>query len=309
MGSVQKMASSDQAIIFSIETDSFLSSPLVEKSLDKKWLDLAEVLLGENRNNRQQKLSDFKTVLYADPKLSKFMTPTLLQSNTYLNIYLRAGAWDVTAALAVLNNFYSLGLNYKPYVEMSFPSKLGHVWREQLNTVCEKRDKFGRRVLLMRLGKWDPDTIPVEHFFASVFVLLEMITREVKTQIAGLTVVIDVQGLSFKHIRNLGINEIRLASAFLQGSFPLWVRKIHIVNQPRLWSVLMNLAKPFLSENAKEGLVMHGQDLTSFHKEVPPELLWTDLGGPGAFDNTAAVAAVTGMEQHFQELVGLTLTL
>ena len=117
------MASSDQAIIFSIETDSFLSSPLVEEGLDKKWLDLAEVLLGENRNNRQQKLSDFKTVLYADPKLSKFMTPTLLQSNTYLNIYLRAGAWDVTAALAVLNNFYSLGLNYKPYVEMSFPSK------------------------------------------------------------------------------------------------------------------------------------------------------------------------------------------
>ena len=50
-------------------------------------------------------------------------------------------------------------------------------------------------------GKWDPDTIPVEHFFASVFVLLEMITREVKTQIAGLTVVIDVQGFSLKHIR------------------------------------------------------------------------------------------------------------
>ena len=163
------MASSDQTIIFSIETDSFISSPLREESLDKKWFDLAEVLLCENRDNRQKKLSDFKTVLNADPKLSKFMTPTLLQSEAYLNIYLRAGAWDVTAALAVLNNFYCLGINYKPYVEMSFPSKyclelffssiilhyfrLGHVWREQLNTICEKRDKFGRRVLLMRLGE------------------------------------------------------------------------------------------------------------------------------------------------------------
>ena len=28
-----------------------------------------------------------------------------------------------------------------------------------------------------------------------------MLTKEVKTQIAGLTVVIDVQGFSFKHIR------------------------------------------------------------------------------------------------------------
>ena len=76
---------------------------------------------------------------------------------------------------------------------------------------------FWRRVLILRLGedeyliymkttrtfpgKWDPDTIPVEQFFASTFVLLEMLTKEVKTQIAGLTMVIDVQGFSFKHIR------------------------------------------------------------------------------------------------------------
>ena len=31
--------------------------------------------------------------------------------------------------------------------------------------------------------------------------------------------------------------------------------------------------------------------------------------GSGPFDNTAAVGAVTDMEEHFQELVGLTLTL
>ena len=67
--------------------------------------------------------------------------------------------------------------------------------------------------------------------------------------------------------RNLGVNEVRLASAFLNGSFPLWVRRIHFVNQPRsflvltrslnnlyyqrIFGILMNLVKPFLSENAK----------------------------------------------------------
>jgi hypothetical protein len=55
--------------------------------------------------------------------MSKFITPNLLESDAYLIIYLRAGALDVTQALAVLNGFYSLGLNYKPYVEMSIPSK------------------------------------------------------------------------------------------------------------------------------------------------------------------------------------------
>ena len=117
------MASSDTSITFNIENDPFHSSPSSDEGLDRKWFDIAELLLSEDKNARLKKLSEFKSAINADPKFSKFMTPTLLQSDSYLYIYLRAGAWDVTAALAVLNNFYSLGINYKPYVEMSFPSK------------------------------------------------------------------------------------------------------------------------------------------------------------------------------------------
>ena len=32
---------------------------------------------------------------------------------------------------------------------------------------------------------------------------------QVKTQIAGVTVIADINGFSFKHIRNLGIDQIR----------------------------------------------------------------------------------------------------
>ena len=60
-------------------------------------------------------------------------------------------------------------------------------------------------------GRWDPDTIPVEQFYASAYVLLELMSREVKTQIAGITIVGDISGFSFKHIRNLGIEQLRQA--------------------------------------------------------------------------------------------------
>ena len=53
----------------------------------------------------------------------------------------------------------------------------------------------------MGLGQWDPDTVPVEEFYASAFVLMELVAREVKTQIAGVTVVNDVSGFGFKHIK------------------------------------------------------------------------------------------------------------
>ena len=46
-----------------------------------------------------------------------------------------------------------------------------------MNSVSETRDQFGRRVVTLKLGKWDPDVIPVEEWFASTFVLLEVLTK------------------------------------------------------------------------------------------------------------------------------------
>ncbi len=50
---------------------------------------------------------------------------------------------------------------------------------------------------------------------------------------AGVTCVADISGLGFKHIRSLGLEQIRCMAAFLTGSFPLWFRRIHIVHHPR----------------------------------------------------------------------------
>jgi hypothetical protein len=51
--------------------------------------------------------------------------------------------------------------------------------------------------------------------------------------VAGVTCVADISGLGFKHIRSLGLEQIRCMAAFLTGSFPLWFRRIHVVHHPR----------------------------------------------------------------------------
>jgi len=209
----------------------------------------------------------------------------------------------------ILTKFYSLGVDYKQYVRHSIPSKLDHVWSAVVNSVSQTRDQFGRRVVILKLGKWDPDLIPVEEWFASTFVLLEVLTKETKTQIAGLTMLLDCEGFSFKHIRNLGVNEVRLASAFLSGFFPLWVRRIHFVNQPKIFGILMGVVKPFLSDNAKDVLVFHGTNFTELHKEISLDILPKELGGNTELDNSAIVTAAKDLESHFQELIGIALTL
>ena len=108
----------------------------------------------------------------------------------------------------------------------------------------------------------------------STLKILIIFFQEVKTQIAGLTIVLDCTGFGLSHLKHLGVNEIKLASAFLSGSFPLWTRRIHFVNQPRLFAVLMNIVRPFLSENAKDVLNFHGQVfliICQFDKTVSQE--------------------------------------
>lgn len=209
----------------------------------------------------------------------------------------------------ILTKFYSLGVDYKQYVRHSIPSKLDHVWSAVVNSVSQTRDQFGRRVVILKLGKWDPDLIPVEEWFASTFVMLEVLTKETKTQIAGLTMLLDCEGFSFKHIRNLGVNEVRLASAFLSGFFPLWVRRIHFVNQPKIFGILMGVVKPFLSDNAKDVLVFHGTNFTELQKEISVDILPKELGGNTDLDNSAIVTAAKELESHFQELIAIALTL
>jgi len=278
--------------------------------LDPVWVDLAERLLKEDPRERAEKVASFRAAISAEPSLKNRMgfnnLPMDKGTEGLMVRFLRSGSWKVEEALKILMAYCSLGEEYQVYVEKAVPSGLDSVWKKRLNTMCEKRDGHGRRVYIFRLGKWDPDTLPVEEFYASAYVLLELVAREVKTQIAGVTVIADINGFSFKHIRNLGIDQIRCIAAFLTGGFPLWFRRIHVVNYPRIFNVLFNMMGPFLNERIRSNIIFHGSDLSDLHKEVAPEILPSDLGGSGDLDNTAAVATAKQLDEHYKELQRLS---
>jgi len=288
--------------VFTVEKDAFVLEADAEEGIDEKWWKLAADILEEDPLKKESLLEKFQLAIESDPFLqSQKDISQRSQDRGYLTRFLRAGSWNVESAMDVLRAYFSLGKDYTQYVSRAIPSKLNRVWSNHLNTMTEKRDKFGRRVYIFRLGQWDPDTVPVEEYYASAFVLMELVSREVKSQIAGVTVVNDVSGFGFRHIRVIGLDQIRCIAAFLTGSFPLWFNKIHIVNHPRLFNVLFNMIKPFLNDRVRENIIFHGNDLKSLHQEVCPELLPGDLGGSGELDNTAAVAAAKKLDDHFKE--------
>ena len=42
------------------------------------------------------------------------------------------------------------------YFENCLPSKLDKVFDEQINTMSESRDEYGRRLYIFRPGRWNP---------------------------------------------------------------------------------------------------------------------------------------------------------
>ena len=50
-------------------------------------------------------------------------------------------------------------------------------------------------------GNWDPAVIPPEEFLGTAFSLLQLLSKEERTMIAGVTLVLNAQGFSFKHLR------------------------------------------------------------------------------------------------------------
>ena len=63
--------------------------------------------------------------------------------------------------------------------------------------------------LKCRLGQWDPAVASSQELFTAAFTLFELLALEEKTQIAGITIVLDVSGFGFQHLKSVEIWELQ----------------------------------------------------------------------------------------------------
>ncbi|XP_073960574.1 clavesin-1-like [Choristoneura fumiferana] len=102
------------------------------------------------------------------------------------------------------------------------------------------------RLLLCRLGKWNPDTTPVEDLIRGAFLMLE-----------------------------IGIMQPKL-----QYAFPVHQRGVHVVNCSRVFETLFYVFKRLAPrDDLWRRVYFHGSDMNSLHRYIDPECLPTRYGG------------------------------
>ena len=200
------------SIKFEVTDDPFNKSPNQGDDI-QKYQRIAEVYFKETEENRSERLEEFKQSLRSQhPEWLKN-----LPTDDFLLKILRAGGFTVDGAIGVLTRYVKMMNEAPKYFSNAF-NALGtvkKVYQHQLHLMLSSRDKNGRRVYIWRPGFWDPDVMSFSDVFCCGYMLCEMVSREEKTQMTGVTCVMDGSNFGFKQFRQVSFEDLYSAQ-FIQ---------------------------------------------------------------------------------------------
>lgn len=142
------------------------------------------------------------------------------------------------------------------------------------------RDQFGRRILVIELGKnWKHKEVSLDEVFKGNVLFSEAALLENDTQVHGCVVIFDMNGLSMTQAMQFTPGFAKRIVDWLQDAVALRIKAIHIINQPTIFNLVFKLFKPFLREKLKNRIHFHATDRESLHKHMSPKFLPPIYGG------------------------------
>ncbi|MFT7812234.1 alpha-tocopherol transfer protein-like [Arapaima gigas] len=203
-------------------------------------------------------------------------------SDASLLKFLRARDFDGELALQLLVNYHKWRRECPEITANLCPSSVLGLLQNQYHGVLDSRDATGSRVLVYRIGKWNPKDFTAYEVFRVSLITSELIVREVDTQRYGIKAIFDLQGWCFAHALQINPSLAKKISAVLTGSFPLKVRGIHLINEPIFFRPVFAMIRPFLPDKIKQRIHMHGSSFVhSLCQHFPMAILPPEYGGAG----------------------------
>ncbi|KAG2458012.1 TTPA protein, partial [Polypterus senegalus] len=120
-------------------------------------------------------------------------------SDTFLLRFLRARDFDTELALKLLINYFRWR-NECPEISANLqPSTVLGLLQNNYHAVLKFRDTNGSRILVYRIGQWDPKLFTAYEVFRVSLITSELIVQETETQRNGLKAIFDLEGWRFAH--------------------------------------------------------------------------------------------------------------
>lgn len=247
------------------------------KTTDNALVELARVEVNEHPERRQQDILTLRNRIQLHPEL-KIQT-----DDAYLLRFLRASCFDHEDAFTLIHKYFEMKADErnKQLFNNMRPSSIKHVLEAGVTGEYFHRDKLGRRVIVLRPGKWDTSKFSITDIFKTNFMTLFKFVEEEETQIKGVVTLFDMNGVGFGQMTHLSPFFAKRITALLQESFPMRLKAMHFVNEPAVFDYLFAILKQFMSKETIDKIKVHGHNLEELTEYFDVEHLPQEYGGKG----------------------------
>lgn len=229
---------------------------------------------GENPDTKLQAICEFRDLIYERGECIPHR-----MDEAFLLRFLRARNFIPKRAHRLLVNYYKFKDENAELYENVYPLELRQVGENNILAVPPYRDQNGRRLLLYRMGCWDPKAISVEEMFKATIMTLELGVLEPRMQILGGVAIFDLEDIGTQHAWQVTPTVASRMVKLLVTSFPTMTHAIHVINHSWVFDKIYAMFKPLLDSAMQSKIYFHGHDLTSLHKHVDPSHLPERYGG------------------------------
>lgn len=220
--------------------------------------------------------------------------------DAFLLRFLRARKFDYDRAMQLLLNYHCSRRAWPEVFHDLRPSTVKHVLDLGFLTVLPRPDPHGRYILCLRPGKWKPNDYPFVDNIRAIYLTLEKLIQPEETQVNGIVILADYTGVGLSQASSLGPFLAKKVVGILQDGFPIRIKAVNIINEPRIFKGIFAIIKPFLKEKMAERFVLHGSDLSSLHRTIPRSVLPEEYGGElGCLDASAWTQTLLDSEEEF----------
>ncbi|XP_018019245.1 retinol-binding protein pinta [Hyalella azteca] len=244
--------------------------------LDENIQAIARRELGEDARTREEALAQFRDWLKTKPHIvARTDHQTLLR-------YLRGCKFNVDKAQMKLEMYYAcktvmpkLLINRNPFLP-----EIQAVLRLGLMVPLPGYDAEGRKVILARLGAWDPKKHKPKDLLKAASMLLDVLFMdEEQISVTGFVQLHDLSGFSLKHASVLDVSLVKRVMTVWREAYPIRPKAVHYINTPAAFKPIFEVGKKFMKEKMKKRVFVHDTNMNALNKHIPASFLPKEYGG------------------------------
>lgn len=251
----------------------------VSRYEDPDFEEIARLNCNEIPENRQKAIDELRQII-KDRECA-----VRRKDDPYLLRYLRARRFQPERAFRLMMRYEDFRVENVQLYKGFNPFKVRSTCGIFEGLVPDSPDNG--RITIMNFGKWNPSSISIEELTQIAVAMNEICIMQPKIQVLGGTAIIDLKGLSLRHVRSFTPAMAKQMVCLLGAAFPVHVHGIHVINYSWVLNTALYLFKPFIPADAWDRVHFHGSNVEELHKFIKPCYLPKKYGGNCQYEISA----------------------